>query len=129
MVVNTYYINQHLARQDAIKLRALEINNFLSDVDTGYDYCMYDHCNVVPEYLDIENEYCKVILSYEDGDWDQRSWSIPFELFDKSDEELVEYAKHQAAAQSALDKKVDYARLRKQAKELGYRLVPVEGDQ
>ena len=83
MVITQEYIQQHLNRQNAIKLRALDINNFLSDVETGYEDCqLFDWCDVVPEYLDIEIEYGKVLLSYEDGDWDQRSWSIPFELFE-----------------------------------------------
>lgn len=127
MKVNSDYIDKHLARQNAIKLRALEINNFLSDVDTGYDYREFEWCGVSPDYLDIEIEYGKVILSCDDEDWAQRSYKIPFGLFDMSTEQLVEYVKQQAAAQFELDKKAVYTRLGRDAKELGYRLVPIEG--
>lgn len=129
MVVNQEYIQQHLNRQNAIKLRALDINNFLSEVDTGYEDCqVFPYCNVAIQALDLKVEPAFVCLHYEDlyDSYDNRTWYIPMDLFNISDEELVEYAKQQAAAQSALDKKVDYARLRKQAKELGFKLIPIE---
>lgn len=129
MVINQEYIQQHLNRQSAIKLRALDINNFLSEVDTGYEDCqVFPYCNVAIQALDLKVEPALVILHYVDSydSYDNKTWYIPISFFDMSDEQLVEYAKKQAAAQYALDKKVDYTRLRRQAKELGFKLIPIE---
>lgn len=125
MKIDSNYIQQHLAQQEAIKLRAIEINNFLSDVEVDTDWRDYDYCNVAYDWLEVSVTDTQVSLEYDDGDW-PRYWSVPTELFEYDNEQLISYAKIEAKKGQTLQDNLDYMRLRDQAKELGYRLVKEE---
>ena len=127
MKVDSNYIDKHLAQLEAIKLRAIEINNLLFEVTVEEDWREYDWCGVAPDWLDVSVSSGKVELDYDDGDW-PRTWCIPVELFDYSDEELVNYVKIEAKRDNLLQQNLEYARLQTQAKELGYRLVKEENN-
>ena len=91
MNIDKNYIQKHIAQQEAIKIRAVEINNFLAGICKDKGVTHYMVCGFRPDVLDIEFNPNSMELSYDYGDcYDY--WFIPFELFDYDQEQLIEYA-------------------------------------
>jgi hypothetical protein len=126
--INLEYITQTKQQLDNIKQKAIKVNNTISDLDqehiTGYDWCGVDN-----NWLNIElTEYKRVRLYYTDEDSYQFYWEIPFNLFDFTEEELVLWAEDEIKKlnDTGFERKVKT--LERDAREVGYKLVKIEGE-
>lgn len=122
MKIDSNYIDKHISMQEAIKLRAIEINNFLSDVELDSDWRDFQYCGVREDCLDCDINQQNVTLFYEEWDMSDE-WEIPTRLFDLSDQELLQWAKDQAASYDKTTSELEYMRLKQQAEALGYKLI------
>ena len=122
-MITSLNVSEHFELQKKIIERTVEINNFISEVETNSDWREFQWCNAIPEVLEpiITEDY--VIVSYESMDGYIDSWSVPTFLFDYDDEQLTNYALEQAKTYDEGQKAIKENELKQLAERLGYNLV------